>query len=95
MYNITIYKEDRSNWVDFVGEDFWFKGVYLLVIIISKNLYFIFIQLMMYMVFIIDHIHHLINESKILIFAYNSVRRVYIPNISFQHLEKATVARIS
>jgi len=27
---------------------------------------------MMYMTFIIDHIHHLINESKILIFAYNS-----------------------
>jgi len=30
------------------------------------------------MVFIIDHIHHLMNESKMLIFAYNSDRRVYI-----------------
>jgi hypothetical protein len=30
------------------------------------------------MIFIIDHIHHLMNESKILIFAYNSDRRVYI-----------------
>jgi len=29
------------------------------------------------MIFIIDHIHHLINKSKILIFAYNSDRRVY------------------
>ena len=27
---------------------------------------------MMYVVFIIDHIHHLMNESKILIFAYNN-----------------------
>jgi hypothetical protein len=41
---------------------------------ISKNLHFRFIELMMYMVFIIDHIHHLINEFKILIFAYNSDR---------------------
>jgi len=31
---------------------------------------------MMYMVFIIYHLHHLINESKMLIFAYNSDRRV-------------------
>jgi len=27
---------------------------------------------MMYTVFIIDHIHHLMNESKKLIFTYNS-----------------------
>jgi len=27
---------------------------------------------MMYMIFIIDRIHHLINESKMLILAYNS-----------------------
>jgi len=47
------------------------------VTIISKNQYFIFIQLMMYVVFIINHIHHLMNESKMLIFAYNSDRRVY------------------
>ena len=33
---------------------------------------------MMYMVFIIDHIHHLIIESKMLFFAYDSDRRVYI-----------------
>jgi len=32
---------------------------------------------MMYIVFIIDHIHHLMNESKMLVFAYNSDRRVY------------------
>jgi len=32
---------------------------------------------MMYMIFITDHIHHLMNESKTLIFAYNSDRRVY------------------
>jgi len=29
------------------------------------------------MIFIIDHIHHLMNESKMLIFAYNSDWRVY------------------
>jgi len=33
---------------------------------------------MMYIVFIIDHIHYLINEYKMLIFAYNSDRRVYV-----------------
>jgi len=33
------------------------------------------------MVFIIDHINHLINEYKILSFAYNSDRRAYIVNI--------------
>jgi len=33
---------------------------------------------MMYMIFIIDHIHHLMNESKIIIFAYNSDWRVYM-----------------
>jgi uncharacterized membrane protein YkgB len=47
------------------------------VTIISKILHFRFIQLMMYIVFIIDHIHHLMNESKIQSFAYNSDRRVY------------------
>jgi len=47
------------------------------VTIISKNLHLKFIQLMMYMIFIIDHIHHLMNESKILIFAYNNDRMVY------------------
>jgi hypothetical protein len=31
----------------------------------------------MYVVFIRDHIHHLMNESKIQSFAYNSDRRVY------------------
>jgi len=44
--------------------------IYYPVIIISKNLHFKYIQLMMYMIFIIDHIHHLMNESKMLIFAY-------------------------
>jgi len=42
------------------------------VTIISKNLHFKFIQLIMYMVFIIEHIHHLMNEFKMLTFAYNS-----------------------
>jgi len=42
------------------------------VTIISKKLYFEFIQLIIYVVFIIDHIHHLMNESKILIFVYNN-----------------------
>jgi len=30
------------------------------------------------MIFIIDHIHYLMNESKMLIFAYDSDRRVYL-----------------
>jgi len=30
------------------------------------------------MIFIIDNTHHLMSESKILIFVYNSDRRVYI-----------------
>jgi hypothetical protein len=29
------------------------------------------------MIFIVDHIHHLMNESKMESFAYNSDRRVY------------------
>jgi len=33
---------------------------------------------MMYVVFIIGHIHHLMNESKIKSFAYNSNRRMYV-----------------
>jgi hypothetical protein len=33
---------------------------------------------MMYMIFIIDHIHHLMNEFKMQSFAYNSDQRVYI-----------------
>jgi len=31
----------------------------------------------MYIVFIIDHIHHLINKSKIQNFAYNNDRMMY------------------
>jgi hypothetical protein len=58
-------------------------GVHSPVTIISKNLHFTFIQLMMYMVFIIDHIHHLMNESKMLTFAYISDRRVYLISILF------------
>jgi len=33
---------------------------------------------MMYIVFIIDHIQHLIYESKMLIFSYNNDRRMYV-----------------
>jgi len=40
--------------------------------IISKNLYFRFIQLMMYIILILVQIDHLMNEYKMLIFAYNS-----------------------
>ena len=55
------------------------KHVHPPVTIISKNLYFAFSQVMICIVFIIDHIRHLINESKMLTFAYNSDRRVYCP----------------
>jgi len=47
------------------------------IIIINKNLYFTFISLTMYMIFIIDHIHLLINKFKMLIFVYNNKPRVY------------------
>jgi len=43
---------------------------------ICKKLYFTFIQLMMHIVFIIDHICHLMNESKMLPFTYISDQRV-------------------
>jgi len=33
---------------------------------------------MMYIVFIINHIHNLMNKSKILIFVYNSNEMVYL-----------------
>jgi len=33
---------------------------------------------MIYTIFIIDHIQHLMNESKMNFFAYNSDRRMYI-----------------
>jgi len=36
----------------------------------------------MYVVFIIDDTHHLINESKIWFFAYNSDQNVYIFNFA-------------
>ena len=40
----------------------------------------------MYIVFIIDHIHHLMNEFKILTFAYTSDLGVYIlPSKSMQY----------
>jgi hypothetical protein len=45
-------------------------------IFIFYNLHLRFIQLMMYVVFIIDRIHHLRNEFKMLIFAYNINWRV-------------------
>lgn len=45
---------------------------------ISKNLYFRFIQLIIYIVFIIDHIYNLVNECKMLIFIYNSDQNIYI-----------------
>jgi hypothetical protein len=39
---------------------------------------------MMYMIFIIDHIHHLMNVSKMLIFAYNCDRGLYKLNINIR-----------
>jgi len=51
--------------------------------IINKTLHFTFIQLMMYVIIILDHIHHSINKSKMLIFVYNSDKRVYM--IAFGH----------
>jgi len=39
-----------------------------MVTIINKNQHFRFIQLIKYTVFIIDHIHNLMNEYKMLIF---------------------------
>jgi len=42
----------------------------------KQKFHFTFIKLMMYMVFIIDHIQHLMNESKMLTFAYISDRMV-------------------
>jgi hypothetical protein len=63
---------------DFILEnDNQYSQVHLPVTIISKILHFRYIQLMMYIVFIIDHIHHLMNECKMQSFAYNSDRRVY------------------
>jgi len=50
--------------------------LYILAIIISKNTHFRFVQLIIYMVFILNHVHYLINEYKILIFTYNSNRKV-------------------
>jgi len=47
------------------------------VTIINKTLDFRFIQLIMHIVFIIDHIHHLMNESKMQNFAYNCDQKVY------------------
>jgi hypothetical protein len=46
---------------------------------------------MMYVVFIIDYIHHLMNEPRMLIFAYNSDRRVYLFKLLFQFLEYANI----
>ena len=40
------------------------------------------------MIFIMDHIHHLMNEFKILIFAYNSNRRVYFSTWSISSIMK-------
>ena len=39
-------------------------GIYPLVNIINKNLYFRFIEYVMYMVYIINHRHHLFNEFE-------------------------------
>jgi hypothetical protein len=40
------------------------------------------------MIFIIDHIHHLMNESKMQSFAYNSDRRMYVLYQKFDFHDK-------
>jgi len=50
--------------------------MYYPVTITNKTLRFRLIQLMMYIVFIIYHIHYLMNEFKMFIFAYNNDRCV-------------------
>jgi len=43
---------------------------------------------MTYIVFIIDHIQYLMNESKMLIFSYNNDRMMYFfIDIHFEHLQ--------
>jgi hypothetical protein len=42
----------------------------------------------MYLVYIIDQIHHLLNEHKKLIFAYNSDQREYFKKITMWDHEK-------
>jgi len=49
-----------------------YKYLHPLISFISKNLYFTYIQLIMYIIIIMKYIHHLMNESKLLIFIYNS-----------------------
>jgi len=46
----------RTTLIGFFRQNYYI--VYSLVTVINKNLHFRFFQLMMYMVFIIDHIHH-------------------------------------
>jgi len=45
---------------------------------------------MMYMVYNKDYIHHVMNECKMLIFAYNNDRRVYDHFTSAQILQSET-----
>jgi hypothetical protein len=44
----------------------------------QKKLFFRFIENLIYLVYIIDHIYYISNESKKIFFAYNSDRRKYI-----------------
>lgn len=69
----------QIQWLQFFRDDFVVRCLainsiaqvifihHLVIIIIIINLYFAFIWLMVYKVFIINHIHHLINESKMLL----------------------------
>jgi len=45
----------------------------------------------MYLVFIIRNIHHLLNESKIVIFAYNINRRVYLIILNYYIWKKNNI----
>lgn len=48
------------------------EKIHLSIIIINKKLYFKFVQSTMYIIFIINHVYNLTNESKMFIFYYNS-----------------------
>jgi len=83
--NIVIYVIILIRYILHTHAHMYIHHIHPPVTIISKNLHFRFIQLMMYMVFIINHAHHLMNESNMLIFAYNSDGRVYMLSIIYYY----------
>lgn len=53
------------------------------IVIRKKNQHFILIQLMIYIIFIIENIHDIMNEFKMFFFLYNSDCRVHNTNAIF------------